>query len=97
MNSSPEQATENLRQVLRVHSSYNFCSHGIELTSVSLEGAANGWWIWGHYPCPECERIIFDHRLAPPETVVIAGRVVPVLPTYPSGLRDVSSPAGDTL
>jgi hypothetical protein len=91
---NPSELPTNPRPVLRVHHSYDRCSHGAELTSVSSEGSANGWLIWGHYLCRECDRVLFDHRLAPPGVALIAGRYVPILLT---SSRDSASLSGDAL
>ena len=50
------------------------CTHGHELRDLYVEETADGWTLWGLYPCAECSQIALDLFRERPRQARIDGR-----------------------
>ena len=65
--------------VIDLREAFNRCRHGIELRDVSAQQGADGWVIWGHYSCPQCNRVALHVSGEVPRAVNVSGRMMPVI------------------
>lgn len=75
MAMSTEQATD----VISLNNTFSHCRHGTEVRDVSAREGPDGWVVWGHYACRQCDRVALLVTSSRPRAVTFSGRMLPVM------------------
>ena len=65
--------------VIALRETFEQCRHGNALRDVSAQQGPDGWVIWGHYSCQQCNKVALHVSGVPPQAVNVSGRLMPVL------------------
>jgi hypothetical protein len=65
--------------VIALREIFGQCRHGVELRDVSAQEGPDGWVIWGHYSCQQCNKVALHVSGETPRAVTVSGRLLPVL------------------
>jgi hypothetical protein len=65
--------------VFRLNHAFSRCRHGHEIRDVSAKAAGDGWLIWGHYACRQCDSVALDHVLETPRVAMVGERKLPII------------------
>jgi hypothetical protein len=72
-------STKQASDIISLSSTFSHCRHGIEVRDVSAKEGPDGWVVWGHYACPQCDKIALLVTSSRPQAVTLSDRMLPVL------------------